>query len=169
MKLQQAITDWKKQQQQLTLRSQCSTPTISEHTKELPVFFNQPLATQDDIKCELMKLKVRYPKMELEHLAILAQDLMQEGLSQEQLKLAVNNLARTHKYQTFTLADLLDYSPKVKLYTGDEVYKLLGRFPSRLYPRMKFTTEKGTIYKFVTREDAIEFNLEIECWNEEHE
>ena len=152
----------------MTLRSQCSTPIISEHTKELPVFFNRPLATQEDIKCELMKLQVYYPKMGLEQMAVLAQDLTKEGLSYEQLKLAVKNLTRTHKYQTFTLADLLDYSPKVKLYTGNEVYNLLGRFPSRLFPRMKFTSEKGTIYKFVTREDAIEYNLEIECWNEEY-
>lgn len=144
-------------------------PIISERTQELPALFNRPLATQEDIKCELMKLQVYYPKMGLEQMAVLAQDLTKEGLSYEQLKLAVKNLIRTHKYQTFTLADLLDYSPKVKLYTGNEVYNLLGRFPSRLFPRMKFTSEKGTIYKFVTREDAIEYNLEIECWNEEHE
>lgn len=133
----------------------------------MPAHFDKPKASVEDIKVELMKLKVRYPKMEVEHLAILAQDIANEGFSLERLKAATSRLARTHKYQTFTFADLMD-APTVKFYTWEEVKRKTGQFPHPSFPRMRFDTPRGTIFKFVSREDAIEFNLDIDDWNDEY-
>ena len=163
MKIDQAVTTWKKQQEQLTLHSQCSNIQVYEHTENIPAHFDKPKASAEDIKTELMKLKVRYPKMEIEHIAILAQDIANEGFSLERLKAATSRLAKQHKYQTFTLADLLE-NQNVKFYTWEDVKRKTGQFPHPNFPRMKFETPRGTIYKFVSREDAIEFNLEIDDW-----
>ena len=101
--------------------------------------------------------------MEIEHLAILAQDIANEGFSLERLKAATTRLAKTHKYQTFTFADLMD-APTVKFYTWDEVKRRTGQFPHPSFPRMRFDTPRGTIFKYVSREDAIDFCLDIDNW-----
>jgi hypothetical protein len=161
--INQAIATWKKQQEQLTLRLPCSNIQVYAHTDSIPAHFDKPQASAEDIKTELMKLKVRYPKMEIEHIAILAQDIANEGFSLERLKAATTRLAKNHKYQTFTLADLMD-APTVKFYTWDEVKRRTGQFPHPSFPRMKFETPRGTIFKYVSREDAIDFCLDIDNW-----
>ena len=83
--------------------------------------------------------------------------------SLERLKAATTRLAKQHKYQTFTLADLLE-NQNIKFYTWDEVKRKTGQFPHASYPRMRFDTPRGTILKYVSREDAIELDLEIDNW-----
>jgi hypothetical protein len=167
MKIEQVLPTWKKQQEQLTLHSQCSTPVVNSKTTEIAAYQGTP-ASQEEIKVELLKLKARYPKMELDHLALLAQDLAEENMSTEQLKATLKHFVKNHKFQTFTLADILDQQPKIKFYTPSEVLQLTGQTPSPQYPTVKFDYPNGSVYKYVSRDDAIEYNLNVYNWNDEY-
>lgn len=73
----------------------------------------------------------------------------------EQLDDSVNWLIRHHRYPTITIADVLDYDVKIKLYTVSEVTKMDGKFDEDTRSRYKHIYTTGRVRFFAKLEDIL--------------
>lgn len=71
-----------------------------------------------------------------------------KSISREQFNDAVDNFIETHSWNTFTVADILNYDVRVRLYTGTDVYNACKCYGSEydraMYP--KYGRIDGIIY-----------------------
>ena len=87
-------------------------------------------------------------------------------MSELRLKDAIRNVIRNNQYKSFSIGDIFNFDKRIKFYTWREVRQLAGEFPSPLFPRMKFENERGMYFKWVQYDDAIQFSLPIDDWQE---
>lgn len=97
------------------------------------------------------------PQTEPAFLAMFARQVSQVNMTSRQLSDAVDLLARTNRYKSWSIADIVSYQAKVRTYTQNEVYKQTGQFPSPEYPKVKI----GEREVLVSLKDAEAYHLEI--------
>jgi hypothetical protein len=131
----------------------------------LSIYYDQQPAKPEAILQQVARLKVAFPNNnDPLFYTILTEELVESGMSEQQLKDAIRNVIRHNQYKSFSIADIFNFDKRVKFYTWSEVRQLAGEFPSPKFPRMKFKCERGEYFKWVRYEDAIEFNLPIDSW-----
>jgi len=112
--------------------------------QELSVYCMDAPATLDEVKEEAKRLiavyayknqrtdKV-YSKQSDEFWLELCNIIMENGWSKRQLHDAITKHISTCEYQTFTIANILSFNPKVKFYTHNQVYQMCGQYPDPNY------------------------------------
>jgi len=72
------------------------------------------------------RIMAAFPKLEKEWHDIFYEMVIEEGMSDDRLIAAVNNVIKTIIYPEPTIANFLNYDKKIKLYTYDQKLKLIN-------------------------------------------
>lgn len=77
-------------------------------------------AEPSDIAVAVKRLQTAFPKMETGFFNLLAERLIDHGFTAERLRDAVNNVVDTFRYKELSIADVLGYDKRARLYTYNE-------------------------------------------------
>jgi hypothetical protein len=98
---------------------------------ELSVYSDQQ-ADKTDVATAIGKLRAVFPKQTNEFFAVLAEMVVNSGMTANQLKDAVNHAICNTKYE-LKVSDIMTFDKRVKLYSYEDVYRMTGKFPSPDY------------------------------------
>lgn len=90
-------------------------------------------------------------------IAMFARQVKQAGMTRQQLSDAVDLLARTNRYNTWKIADIVSFNSTIHTYSQNEIYKEAGQFPSPYFPKVKIADREV----HVKLEDADNYHLQI--------
>lgn len=93
----------------------------SQPITELSEYYGLQPATIDQIKNECKKLQACFPQMQPAMMGVMIDRIMSKKMPYAQVKDAVNNIIDNFKYPVPTVADVISWDKKVKLYTHAEV------------------------------------------------
>lgn len=133
---------------------------ITIASTEMIAYVGEPATPQETAQC-LKILSISFPDMPPEFFDILNKMIIRENISGLQLGKAVENLLCNHRYRTFTIAEIIGFNPKIKLYEWQDIYKMHGEYPYPGYLQIRIQTKRGEIKKIVKTEDAKMYNLDI--------
>lgn len=137
------------------------TYNITEDVTELSVY-DRGLPASPETNAKTIKLlSVTFPDMSKDFFDMLGKLIARSGMTEERLGRSVQNLLYNYHYPTFRPADLLGYGPKIKLYDGDDIYKMYNEYPYDGYCIVEILTPNGTIEKHCKTDDAKMYGLTI--------
>lgn len=134
-------------------------PQISR-SNEISVYKGE-LTTQCVIK-QVKKIKSAFPSLPSGFYDILTDRLKELRFSDQRLTDAVNNLIDTCPYPTPTIANLISWDKRIKLYNYQEMVAMVDKFGEvtwRSYKAVKISGFKSRVYASVTDIEA--YNLEL--------
>jgi len=88
---------------------------VSDYQFEVTTYKGTP-ATKSEIANETAQLLVVYPKMTDAFMAILMQEIVEDGWTIEHVRDAVKSLKRRQLFPTFTIGDFMSFDRPMKLY-----------------------------------------------------
>ena len=88
---------------------------VNDYSFEVTTYKGKP-ATKEEIASETAQLLVVYPKMSDAFMAILMQEIVEEGWTIEHVHDAVKSLKRRQLFPTFTIGDFMSFDKPMKLY-----------------------------------------------------
>ena len=106
----------------------------------LSIYCSDKVADNDVLATGIIHLKNAFPEKATDSVcAEIIRCAKLVGMGARQFVDSVNEYICHHRYNTITVADILDYDVRMKLYTGEQVYKLCGTYGEQkdkeLYPR----------------------------------
>lgn len=136
------------------------TYNIKSEDEELEIYNSGELATVDDVKFAIDAIK-SICTMDEDFFKIFAITIKNENITKRRLQKGLMHFLTNHRYKTCTIADILNYNPKVRFYTPEEIAFNENGFPNPKYWLVSIPTTNGEIRKLVKKEDAIEHNLDV--------
>lgn len=115
---------------------------------EISLYRDDKLATEKEIMVECMRLRIAFPSINPEFIALLVQMVVKEKMTKTQIVDSVDNLMRNFKYPHPTISDIIGWDKKVKLYTHAEVVADIPKgFEFSAYDMITINNEKRWIRK----------------------
>lgn len=123
-----------------------SSQKLTQHSEAVPSHVNQnevsvyndPISDENHIRHEFKRLILAFPAMSSDFLFLLTDRIKNKRFTRLQLTAAIENLIDNYTYPQPKIADIISFDKKVKLYTYNEVCRLVDqgdRFES--YKRLK--------------------------------
>lgn len=91
-----------------------------EQITEISVFSGQ-IATEDEMKSEVKKLMAAFPEIKTDFLIVLFDRMIDKKFTKERVREAINHVIDTNPYQRPSIADIVSFDRKIKVYTYSEV------------------------------------------------
>ena len=110
-----------------------------------------------------IKLKNTFPALPKGFYDVLNDRIKEKGFSDKRLMDAVNHVIDTCVYPTPTIANIISFDKRIKLYTYDEVLKLLDTGAS--FEDFKVIERNGKKYR-VKLADCEQYGIDFEMLNE---
>lgn len=104
------------------------------------------------------KMQVIFPKLEKEFFIILTERILKNKFTEQRLKDSISYLIDNFKYQTPSIADIINFDKKVKLYSYNEILMLISRDEARFEDFHKHWV--GDVLYRVRKSDVEMYNLE---------
>lgn len=155
MEIQEAISNIQTHETSLQLQRGCSNTkrewkVESDGVLSLSCYRKDTPATEQKLALWAAHLKNAFPNTATDGMCVeLIRLAIKQGMSEEQFQDAVEHFIAHHHFPTFTVADVLDYDVRLRLYTGAEVYKICGCIGSEydllVFP--KFKKIDGVLYR----------------------
>lgn len=92
----------------------------SGNTSEISIY-SGPVATQVEIKSEVKKLMAAFPQVSNDFLIVLVERMIDKKFTKERVKEAINHVIDTNPYQRPSIADIISFDRKIKVYTYSEI------------------------------------------------
>lgn len=89
--------------------------------------YNGAEASPRQIAVAMSRLKTAFPKMDNAFFNLLAERVMDNGFSEKRLKDAINDILDNFRYKELTVADIIKFDKRVKLYSYNEVCALVSK------------------------------------------
>lgn len=102
------------------------------------------------------RLKSAFPSLSQQFILELMRMADRDRIPFERLKDSIEHTIRTHRYPNLTIADILDFDVKVRMYTYTHILRTEGKFDEEtraMYRKYKTTAEGKMLY---VRTDEIE-------------
>lgn len=80
---------------------------------------------------ESAKIQVAFPKLDKLFFTVLTERLIKNGFTENRLRDAIGYLLDNFKYQTPTIADIINFDKKIKIYSHHEVELLIQEDKAR--------------------------------------
>ena len=90
------------------------------NTSEISIY-SGPVATQTEIKSEVRKLMAAFPQVSNDFLIVLIERMIDKKFTKERIKEAINHVIDTNPYQRPSIADIISFDRKIKVYTYSEI------------------------------------------------
>jgi hypothetical protein len=78
-----------------------------------------------EIATQIIKLHLAFPKMEKDFFNLLSERIVANGFTSGRLKDAFDYVIDNFHYRELTIADIISFDKRVKLYSHDEVYSMV--------------------------------------------
>jgi hypothetical protein len=88
---------------------------------ELSLYSDEPPSEKILIANECERLRIAFPTIQREFIGVLVQMVLKKGMSKNQLIDSIDNILMNYKYPHPTVADVIGFDKRVKLYTHAEV------------------------------------------------
>ena len=82
---------------------------------------------QETFAQNVAKIKMAFPELDISFYKILKARIIEKGFSDQRLSDAVNHLIDTCQYPTPTLANILSFDKRVKVYSYHDLCTLIGK------------------------------------------
>lgn len=92
----------------------------SSSQSELSIYKGE-IASKEEIKTEVKKLIAAFPEVTNDFLIILIERLVENGFTKERVKDAIGHTIDTNPYKRPSIADIISFDRKIRLYTYNEV------------------------------------------------
>lgn len=89
--------------------------------------YNGVEASPQEVAIAMSRLKTGFPKMENAFFNLLAERVIGNGFSENRLKDAINEVLDNFRYKELTIADIIKFDKRVKLYSYNEVCALVSK------------------------------------------
>lgn len=83
--------------------------------------YSGPVATQEEIKSEVKKLMAAFPEVKTDFLIVLVERMIDKNFTKERVKEAINHVIDTNPYQRPSIANIISFDRKIKVYTYSEI------------------------------------------------
>lgn len=123
---------------------------ISVYTGEL---------NRNTIASEIKKLQVSFPSLEPEFFNVLSERVVMNGFSDQRLKDAIAHVIDTFTYQRPSIASIISFDHKVKLYDYHEVSELVTQNRSSFDDFGHY--KKNERMFWIRKTDASKFNIPL--------
>lgn len=79
------------------------------------------VAEKSDIKSEVMKLVAAFPNIKTDFIIVLTDRIIENGFTKERVHDAISKVIDTNPYQRPSIADIISFDRKIKVYTYSEI------------------------------------------------
>jgi hypothetical protein len=119
------------------------------HNRSEISIYDGATATGVEMESEVQKLMAAFPEVTNDFLIILIDRLIDNGFTKERVQDAISKTIDTNPYRRPSIADIISYDKKVKLYTYSEVEKkcLPGYSAFQYYERVEIEGKQRFIEK----------------------
>lgn len=91
-----------------------------DNTSEISIY-SGGVASQSEIKSEVKKLVAAFPDVKNDFLIVLVERMIDKKFTKERVKEAINHVIDTNPYQRPSIADIISFDRKIKVYTYAEI------------------------------------------------
>lgn len=91
-----------------------------ERTTEISIFTGT-VASESEIKSEVKKLIATFPEVKTDFIIVLVERLIDKNFTKERVKEAINHVIDTNPYQRPSIADIISFDRKIKVYTYQDI------------------------------------------------
>ncbi len=103
----------------LPRESKGQMPSVQQESKEVSIYTGE--LTPKCIAVEMKKLGVAFPDLDPEFLNVLTERVVENGFTNERLQDAVGELIDTFQYKRPSVANIINYDKRMRLYSHSEV------------------------------------------------
>jgi hypothetical protein len=100
-----------------------SSKTTECHNNEISIY-QDPVATQSELKSEFKKLIAAFPEVDNDYIIVLTSRLVEKRFTKQRVQDAINNIIDTCPYRRPSIADIISFDKKVRIYDYSEVEKM---------------------------------------------
>ena len=147
-----------RQECHLALRTLASVPERSEDGVVSVSIFSGEVAHPDKMMECVARLQNAFPTIDQRFCMELVRMATKIMMSAERLEAAVDNVILNHHYPTLTIADVLGFDVRLRLYSGMDVLRLRKQFP---HPDFLPYTVDGVKY-WVERTEAARLRVKLD-------
>ena len=83
--------------------------------------YSGPVANEIEIKLEVKKLMAAFPEVSSDFLIVLVERMIDKNFTKERVKEAINHVIDTNPYKRPSIADIISFDRKIKVYTYSEI------------------------------------------------
>lgn len=91
-----------------------------ERITEISIFTGT-VASENEIKSEVKKLMAAFPDVKSDFLIVLVERMIDKNFTKERVKEAINHVIDTNPYKRPSIADIISFDRKIKVYTYSEI------------------------------------------------
>jgi hypothetical protein len=135
---------------------QSSLPKLQHDTSEqnsISVYSGE--LTPENWIIQIKKLSDAFPQITGNFYNVLAERLKEKGFSDERLNDAINNLIDNFTYPVPTIANIVSWDLRVKLYTYQQIVEMVNSFGSNIFNQYKRLSSG----KYAHIDDINKFNI----------
>ena len=91
-----------------------------DNTSEISIYSGS-VASQSEIKSEVKKLMAAFPDVKTDFLIVLVERMIDKKFTKERVREAINHVIDTNPYKRPSIADIISFDRKVKVYSYSEI------------------------------------------------
>lgn len=138
---------------------QNSSPENSVSINSISVYTDDRFTVKTEIDC-VRKLKNAFPSLPIGFYDILHDRIVDNGFSEQRLKDAVKNVIDTCVYPTPTIANIISWDKRVKLYSYNEMTDLVMKYGSATWNEYGKKEIKGKVF-WINRTEALQYGIKL--------
>ena len=125
-----------------------TSASSSNLDSEVSLYQSQLPATVDYVKNECQRLQQCFPQITPGFIVILVQRIAEKKMSNQHITDAINNLIDTYKYPIPTIADIISFDKKVKIYTHPEIINMIPKgYDFSMFEKIEFNGKVRWVLK----------------------
>lgn len=110
---------------------------------------------------EVVKLKIAFPNLPPEFYDILLERIKENGFTDKRLKDAINNLIDNFTYSTPTIANIISFDKRIKLYSYNQIIEMVNEYGTLIWQNYKPVKKIGKMRFFASLQDIENYKLEV--------
>lgn len=140
------------------LQSSSINPTLNNES----VSIYKDSLTQEHLTKEIVRLKKSFPQLPIEFYDILLDRLKANGFTNQRLTDAMNNLIDHFTYPMPTIANIISFDKRVKLYNYYEIIEMVIQNGIKVWDNFKPVKSNSKQRLYAEMKDIIQYKLELD-------
>jgi hypothetical protein len=154
MNLQQAMNN-------LQTYSPNTSPQITQEQNNYSLSVYNDNLDPKNAACEVSRLKLAFPALEVGFFDVLLERIKENGFTDKRLRDAVNNLVDNFVYPTPTIANIISFDKRVKLYSYTQMLDMVMSYGVSAWKEYKAIKLIGSCRFYASIIDIKQYNLEV--------
>jgi hypothetical protein len=131
----------------------------SVSSNSISVYTDQQFTVKTELDC-VRQLKNAFPSLPIGFYDILHDRIVDNGFSEQRLKDAVKNLIDTCVYPTPTIANIISWDKRVKLYSYNEMTDLVMKYGASTWNEYGKREVNDKVF-WINKAEALQYGIDI--------